>query len=227
MKIVILAAGIGSRLENPLPKPLIRLTNNKTILVQQIENITTFFSIHDIVLIVGFKKDLIMESFPELIYIYNQNFDQTNTSKSLLKALQKYSHEGVLWFNGDVVFETNILKTILPYIKQDISFVCVNTAKVGEEEIKYTLNKSGYIKELSKQVKNGIGEALGINFISSKDIKILIHYLEECDAQDYFEKGIELAIEQGGIDVKPIDISEFKCMEIDFEEDLQKANEIF
>ncbi len=108
-----------------------------------------------------------------------------------------------------------------------ISFVCVNTAKVGEEEIKYTLNKSGYIKELSKQVKNGIGEALGINYISSKDIKILIHYLEGCDAYDYFEKGIELAIEQGGIDVKPIDISEFKCMEIDFEEDLQKANEIF
>lgn len=227
MKIVILAAGIGSRLQNPLPKPLIRLTNNKTILEQQIENITRCFSIHDIVLVVGFKKDLIMESFPELTYIYNQNFDQTNTSKSLFKALQKYSHEGVLWLNGDVVFEPNVLTAVQPYISEDISFVCVNTAKVGEEEVKYTLNKNGHINTLSKQVKNGLGEALGVNYISSKDIKILIRYLKECKTNDYFEKGIELAIEKGGIDVKPIDISEFKCMEIDFEEDLQKANKIF
>jgi choline kinase len=40
-------------------------------------------------LVVGFKKDLIMESFPNLTYVYNQYFDQTNTAKSLLKAIKK------------------------------------------------------------------------------------------------------------------------------------------
>ena len=113
MKIVILAAGIGSRLGSPLPKPLTLLKNNQSILGQQIKNLSEYFSIHDINVVVGFKKDLIMEAFPELTYIYNQNFDQTNTSKSLLKALIKYSDQGVLWLNGDVVFDPKILEKII------------------------------------------------------------------------------------------------------------------
>ena len=89
MKIVILAAGIGSRLGNPLPNPLTALKDGRTIMQQQIENLTTHFDIDNINIVVGFKKDLIMESFPDITYIYNQLFDQTNTSKSLLKALKK------------------------------------------------------------------------------------------------------------------------------------------
>ena len=44
----------------------------------------------------------------------------------------------------------------------------MNTSSVADEEVKYTL-KDGYVKELSKEVKNGLGEAVGINFIASKD----------------------------------------------------------
>ena len=48
MKIVILAAGIGSRLGNPFPKPLTKLNNGKSIMEMQIENITSRFDIDDI-----------------------------------------------------------------------------------------------------------------------------------------------------------------------------------
>ena len=41
---------------------------------------------------------------------------------------------------------------------------------------------------------------------------------------DYFEKGIELAIDNG-LKVKPIDISNFMCIEIDFIDDLILAKE--
>ena len=63
MKIVILAAGIGSRLGNPFPKPLTKLNNGKSIMEMQINNITSRFDIDDINVVVGFKKDLIMERF--------------------------------------------------------------------------------------------------------------------------------------------------------------------
>ena len=69
MKIIILAAGIGSRLGNPFPKPLTRLRNGKSIMQMQVDNLTTYFPLDDIVVIVGFKKDLIMENFPDLSYI--------------------------------------------------------------------------------------------------------------------------------------------------------------
>ena len=174
MKLVILAAGIGSRLGNPLPKPLTVLKNGKTIMQQQIENLSKHFDADNINIVVGFKKEMIMESFPDITYIYNQLFDQTNTSKSLLKALKKNHREQVLWLNGDVVFDAEILKELTPTIVANKSFVCVNTQKVGDEEVKYTLDNQGFINELSKKVKNGIGEAVGINFVSSKDINTLI-----------------------------------------------------
>jgi choline kinase len=227
MKVVILAAGIGSRLGNPLPKPLTTLKNGKTIMQQQIENLVKHFDVDNINIVVGFKKEMIMESFPDITYIYNQLFDQTNTSKSLLKALKKNHREPVLWLNGDVVFDADILKELTPIIVANKSFVCVNTQKVGDEEVKYTLDEQGFIKELSKKVKNGIGEAVGINFISSKDINTLISRLEECLDNDYFERGIEMAIEKDGLKVSAVDISKFRCMEIDFKEDLDNANKIF
>lgn len=225
MKIIILAAGMGSRLGNPFPKPLTPLKNGKSIMETQIDNITSQFSIDDINVVVGFKKDLIMERFPELTYIYNPFFDRTNTSKSLLKALKKNKDKSILWLNGDVVFDQLILELLNPYILANESFVAVNTSKVADEEVKYTL-KDGYIDELSKTVKNGLGEAVGINFISSKDIQKFINRLEECDDNDYFERGLELAIEKDDIKVKAVDISQYICMEIDFVEDLENVNKM-
>lgn len=192
----------------------------------QVNNLDETFNIHDINVVVGFKKDLIMERFPELTYIYNPFFDQTNTSKSLLKALKKNRDKSVLWLNGDVVFDVRLLSVLRPYIDKNQSFVAVNTSKVADEEVKYTL-KDNYINKLSKTVKNGLGEAVGINFIASKDINSFIDRLEECDDNDYFERGLEMAIEKDSLKISAVDISEFDCMEVDFKEDLENANTLF
>lgn len=225
MKIIILAAGIGSRLGNPFPKPLTPLKNGKSIMRMQTDNIASMYNIDDVNVVVGFKKELIMERFPELTYVYNPFFDRTNTSKSLLQALKKHRDKSVLWLNGDVVFDVKLLNVLNPYINNNESFVAVNTSKVAEEEVKYTL-KDGYIDKLSKTVQNGLGEAVGINFISSKDIIKFINRLEECDDNDYFERGLELAIEKDQLKIKAVDISNYNCMEIDFVEDLENVNNL-
>lgn len=226
MKIVILAAGIGSRLGNPFPKPLTPLNDGKSIMERQIDNITQYFDINDIFTVVGFKKELIMERFDEVAYVYNPLFDCTNTSKSLLKVLKKFKNEPVLWFNGDVVFDAKLLTELMPHINENKSFVAVNTSRVSDEEVKYTLT-DGYIDELSKVVKNGLGEAVGINFISSDDLASFVKRLEEVDDNDYFERGLELAIQLDNIKVKPVDISKYDCIEVDFKEDLANANQLF
>lgn len=225
MKIIILAAGIGSRLGNPFPKPLTTLINGKSIIQSQIENLTKYFSQEDIFVVVGFKKDLIMEKFPNLGYIYNPYFDCTNTSKSLLKAIKKFENDSILWLNGDVVFEEKLLSSLIPYIKENKSFISVNKSKVGEEEVKYTL-KDNFIHKLSKEVEVGLGEAVGINFINNFSIKKLSTRLEECDDNDYFEKGIENAISKDNLKIEAVDISKFQCTEIDFKEDLELVNKM-
>lgn len=225
MKIIILAAGIGSRLGNTLPKPLTTLKNGKSIMQMMIENLSFKFNIDDINVVVGYKKNLIMESFPSLSYIYNPFFDSTNTSKSLLMALKKNNNSDILWLNGDVIFDLRILDIIEKKIQDGFSFISVNTNGVAEEEVKYTV-KNGFVNELSKSVKNGLGEAVGINYINHNDIKKFVNRLEECDNNDYFEKGLELAIIKDNLKLKILDISRYYCMEIDFIEDLKSANKL-
>ena len=52
----------------------------------------------------------------------------------------------------------------------------------------------------------------------------MIQRLREVGDQDYFERGLELAIELDGVRILPVDISEHGCVEVDFEDDLARAN---
>src|SRR5699024_3632480 len=87
-QITLLAAGMGTRLGKPFPKPLTPLRDNRTIMQQQFENITAKLPGSRIHVVVGFQFDSIMRAHPEALFVYNDRFEDTNTSKSLLKALQ-------------------------------------------------------------------------------------------------------------------------------------------
>ena len=226
IQAVILAAGMGTRLGRPFPKPLTPLSDGRTIMEQQIDNLRQVFGADvRITTVVGFKLDLILEAFPDVTYVYNEAYDQTNTNRSLLKALRLSTEGGVLWMNGDVVFDPQVLEKVSDLMEADTSFICVDTAVVGDEEVKYTVDDDGYVDELSKQVVNARGEAVGINFVSASDKPTFIDRLSECSDADYFERGIELAISHDSMRVIPVDIGEFFAVEVDFEEDLTRANE--
>lgn len=229
-QIVILAAGMGSRLGRSLPKSLTELADGRTIMRQQFDNIETAFGADAAVtIVVGYKAEEIVERFADSAgFVYNEQYDQTNTSKSLLRALRASRKGGVLWMNGDVVFHPDTLVRARELVLSDQSFVTVNTSKVSDEEVKYTVGAEGYIVELSKTVgKGALGEAVGINYISSRDKAAFIRNLERCAAQDYFERGLELSIEKDRILVEPMDISDLYAVEVDFAEDLERANGLF
>ena len=224
-QVTILAAGMGTRLGRPFPKPLTPLNDGRTIMQQQLDNISEAFGADTHVqIVVGFKLDLILEAAPEAVFVYNERYDQTNTCKSLMKALRSSAEGPVVWMNGDVVFEPAILKRLQTNIDAGQTAIAVNTAAVSDEEVKYTVDAKGLVKELSKTVVGGLGESVGINVVAAKDKAALIMRLEECDDQDYFERGIELAIEKDGLEVLPIDISDLFAVEVDFEADLDRAN---
>lgn len=225
-QVTILAAGMGTRLGRPFPKPLTPLNDGRTIMQQQLDNISEAFGADThIQIVVGFKLDLILEAAPEAVFVYNERYDQTNTCKSLMKALRSSAEGPVVWMNGDVVFEPAILKRLQANIDAGQTAIAVNTSAVSDEEVKYTVDANGMVKELSKTVVGGLGESVGINVIAAKDKAALIKRLEECDDQDYFERGIELAIEKDGLQVLPIDISDLFAVEVDFEADLERANQ--
>jgi choline kinase len=225
LQVVILAAGMGTRLGRDHPKPLTPLHDGRSILQRQLDGLREVLGAEvPITAVVGFRCEMIMRAAPDLTFAYNPDFASTNTSKSLLRALSNSRDGGVLWLNGDVVFDPAVLELALPFLREDQSFVCVDTNTVADEEVKYTLDADGYVRELSKTVVGGLGEAVGINFVSAADKPALIEHLAACDVQDYFERGMETAIEDRGLRFRPLDISQFAAVEVDFETDLQRAN---
>lgn len=220
MKAVILAAGMGTRLGNLIPKPLTALWDEKAILDFMVEKLAGSIGYNNIFIVVGYKYHLIMEKFPHLMFIYNYKYTLTNTSKSLLYALDKVENEDVLWMNGDVFFEAEVLDLLL---KCEDSSCLVDNKACGEEEIKYSLNTQGTVLELSKRVKNPAGEALGINLIRKKDLALFKEELKQVKDNEYFEKAIENLTTQGKLKFVPVNKDQFFCQEIDFPEDLENV----
>ena len=224
MKAIILAAGTGSRLGKNIPKSLVKITKTASILDHQLENLSHVTDLENISIIVGYKSDLIISRYPGLNTIKNDNYTSTNTSKSLFLGLSRLGeNDDIIFLNGDVVFNPEILNLIMDNRLNNL--ICVNDDNVGEEEIKYNLDNKGYISQISKTIKYPLGEAVGINYIKRETIPILTDCLEICSDNDYFEKGIELTIEKGEIFL-PLNICNRFCIEIDFEEDLERAKTI-
>jgi L-glutamine-phosphate cytidylyltransferase len=216
MKAIILAAGAGKRLGGSVPKPLTGLINGKTIMDFQVERLSKIVGVKNIIVVVGYKKEMIMGKFPQLSFIYNDAFAGTNTSKSLLLALRNISDDA-MWLNGDVYFDADIPKLLL---NTEYSCCLVDRKICGQEEVKYDLNADGFIHRISKNVPKPHGECLGVNVILKKDLGIFRDELEKVGSHDYFEKAMENLTVSKKINLKPVEAGSFYCREIDFEEDL-------
>lgn len=226
---IILAAGLGSRLGGSVPKPLTVLEDGRTILQQQLDNITEVFgeaALSSVIVVLGHRGEEIHETLPRQVKtVYNVDYEFTNTSKSLLQALSRVPRgNSALWLNGDVVFDADILRKARAAVEADRSFVVVDEGSVADEEIKYTLDADGLISELSKTVVGGLGEAVGINHVSSTDRQFFLQALRAVGQQDYFEAAMEVTIREG-VEWLPLYAGDSYAVEIDFPEDLLRAND--
>ena len=153
----------------------------------------------------------------------NNNYKRTNTAKSLLCALNNINDDDdIIWLNGDVVFDNNVIKSVVDF---DGACVAVNTKPVDSEEVKYNLNEDGTIKQISKIIKDGLGEAVGINKIMGTQLNLYKKTLDQCEEQDYFERGLEISIEKG-MKIFPVDITQYFCIEVDNQGDLENVNSV-
>ena len=184
MKVIILAAGIGSRLmplTNDRPKCMVKLLDD-TLIERQIK-IFHSYGINDITIVTGYKSKVV--DIPDVNYVNNPNYETTNMNESLFCAL-KPSNSSVLVTYGDIVFEPKIVQQMLE-ITNDIRLaVRINWKEYYQNRTMHPLSEAENVliengriletrKNISKALENQqIGEFLGIMMLSSEQIKILL-----------------------------------------------------
>lgn len=227
--IIILAAGKGSRLGGIVPKPLTKLSDGRTILEQQLENIVTAFgssALKRTFVVVGYKAEEVVQVLPKGVQpIYNADWDSSNTSKSVLHALKMVGRRGAIWMNGDVVFSPLVLGRAIPFLDQHASFMTVVEGQTADEEMKYSLNEDGTISKVSKENTRGVGEAVGINYVSPEQKDLFMRELKNVEPNAYFEAAIENTLRRDAV-WHPLPVTGLYAVEIDFAEDLVRANSV-
>lgn len=227
MKALLLLAGCGSRLCDytiNTPKTLLKVSG-KPILQHIIDRILAN-NIKDFVVVVGFKKEQIIEflksTYPDISFkfIHNEIYEKTNTLYSMWLARDELK-DGFLYFHGDIIFNKNILKDLL-----DIKYKNGAVVELHKESME-VFGFDGIITKISKK-KDAIGKALGIYKFSKEVVEKLFDESEKVikagNNNAFQSEGINPTIVHHRMDV--ISTSGMSWIEIDEEDDILEAEGI-
>ncbi|MFA7083382.1 MAG: HAD-IIA family hydrolase [Arcobacteraceae bacterium] len=234
MNIIILAAGIGSRLR-PLthtkPKGMIRV-NGIPIIEHQIKAyLNAGIPMSKISIAVGYKSkfinDFINSNYPEINIITNKDYDNTNNMYSLHLCLSKLDEDITIVSNGDCVYDYEIIKE---FISSNLpNSVACDKGSFTDENMKVIV-ENNKILHISKQIEKekAYGNSIDLYKIDKKSIPKLKSIISEILTKD-LNLWSELALDQlfDFIDFYPFDIQQKNWMEIDNYDDLYDAEKKF
>ena len=235
MKSVILAAGVSRRLyplTYEMPKCLIKV-GGKTILDRQLNTLESL-NISEVIIVVGYYRELIIDhvksNFPNLNvkFVINNHYFETNTAYSLRLCNDSINNEPFILMNGDVLYPKEVLTRVINSNYDTV--LAVDIKPCGREEVKVIEGEGNRIVAIGKELieDNSLGEFIGVakfsKNISSKFMNSLDRLISSGGNSDYFEAAIHPLMSE--YDIYYEDISDLPCIEIDFVEDLEKAQEL-
>ncbi|MFH0772033.1 MAG: phosphocholine cytidylyltransferase family protein [Candidatus Omnitrophota bacterium] len=233
MKAIILAAGVGRRL-SPLtettPKSLISV-GGKTILSRMMEALISA-GIKDICIVVGYLKEKVeeaavdFEQIAQISFIVNPDYEKGSILS--VWAAKSCINGDILLMDSDVLFERLILEKLIKSGNLNCFLIDKNFKDSGEEMKIAALD--GRVVQVARRITeryDEIGEGVGFFKLSGKYVKEFLSAFskvisgnKDCDyenALDYLVKSASVGFE---------DVTGMKWTEIDFKEDIEKAEQL-
>lgn len=236
MQAIILAAGMAKRLRpltDSIPKCLLK-AGDKTLLEMTINNILKN-GINSFVMVTGYRENMIKEhiseKFPllDITYITNDDYENNNNSYSLWMT-KNYIKGGSILLDSDILFDYRIISKLFAFPYTDCLAV-MRGHKLSDEEIKVIIDSTNKIEHIGKHldIDASYGESIGIERFSHDFFMKLGEVLErkivkENNVNEFYEASFQELYDKGNA-MYAVDVSEYKCMEIDFPEDLDRAQE--
>ena len=240
MQAIILAAGLSKRLRpltDTAPKCLLNI-GKKNLLHRTIDNIYGN-EIDDLIIVTGYKEDMIKdyvcENFPQLNtqFISNLDYENNNNSYSLWMT-KDFVKEDILLLDSDILFDKSVISELIKSGHENCLAVNV-TKNLDDEQIKVIVNDHNKIHQIGKEtnIEKAIGESIGIEKFSLYYMKELFTILErkivkENNVNEFYEVSFQEIINNNNErnSIFSVDVSDYKCIEIDTFEDYENAQKI-
>jgi len=235
MKSVILAAGVSRRLyplTYEMPKCLMKV-GDKAILDRQLKTLQSS-NISEVIIVVGYYRELIVDYVKShyndlnVKFVINHHYFETNTAYSLRLCNDFINNEPFILMNADVLYPKEVLTRVINSNYNTV--LAVDIKPCGREEVKVIEGEGNRIVAIGKELieDNSLGEFIGVakfsKNISSKFMNSLDRLISSGGNSDYFEAAIHPLMSEH--DIYYEDISDLPCIEIDFVEDLEKAQKL-
>lgn len=246
MKLVILAAGQGTRLlplTNDKPKCMVKF-NNKPIIDYILESAKEC-KLDDIAVICGYKDKALKKHLKDkkITFYKNERFDQTNMVSTFFCA-KEFLDDDIIISYSDIIFNTDILKKLINDESHIGIIVDKSWKKLWSLRMDNPLDdaetfkvKDGKILELGKKpigYDEIEGQYIGLIKIKKNTINEVIRYYESLDKSILYDGNnydnmymttfIQMIIDNL-LEVKPIYING-GWVEIDSLVDLKKMEQI-
>jgi choline kinase len=239
MNLIILAAGVGSRLfplTKDKPKSLIDLGDGTTLLDRQIQNAINCDIIDTIYIVTGYRASQIEEKIEQykseinIVSLYNPFYETSNNLFSLWFAQFVMDGKDFLISNGDNIYKDNVYNNIHEISSNTISITIDYKTEYDEDDMKVTMDEKGNVKHVSKLIhKEKISaESVGLAIVKgSKNRKIfkekLASLVKDITNKDKFWLEIFNALATDGQKIGTYVIEKRDWGEIDFHPDIQSV----
>ena len=195
MKLIILAAGTGSRLSpltDSMPKVMVPVSG-RSILDWQIQ-VARSVGIQEIIVVRGHMSHQINR--PGLQYIDNENYLHSNMVATLWCALD-YFDEGFIVSYGDILYQPEVLESLLTG-GDEIGVIVDKDWKpywerrfedVLDDAESFKVAKEGFITEIGQRTQNIEeiqGQYIGLTVFRANGVKYLVDSLESMFEKPFF-----------------------------------------
>lgn len=238
MKAVVLAAGIGSRLNEVtkfIPKTMIQV--KERYIFEVIVDSVVQVGIKEIIFVVGYKSKMLIKTIMQtcgskkikIKFIINPRYRETNTMYSLWLA-RKHLHCPFLYLHGDLIFGSKMLEEYVSLSYPNSVLIDKNFPLERDDAMKVICHHNE-LKYMSKSIHPNEmdGTAIGIYKFDVEGAKKLFRIIDMLInngiENSWVSEAINILVK--AIKIKAEENKDHPWADVDVLTDLNMANEIY
>ncbi len=211
------------------PKCMTDITHQDTILSRQLRQCVDY-GIEDVIITTGYYEQALIDYCKHLClplrltFVNNPDYDKTNYIYSIYCAREYLKDDDIILMHGDLVFDNMVFEAMIEC--PDSCMTVSSTLSLPQKDFKAVI-REGLIEKVGVEFFDHAMAAQPLYKLHNRDWLIwltrIIEFCESGKRNCYAEKALNDISSQ--CHIKPLDVKDLLCAEIDTPEDLKDVSE--